>query len=291
MKPKQFQGSGWLTRSRWQTVAGCCVALAVLLALGPEAICAELQDHTRDSWETYVRLTEQRIAKELDNGEKFLALDLQDTNAAPSLRERLRRGEIHIERMETRNPSGEIDVKDGLIHHWTGAAFLPEMELDRLLAWLQNYDRHQEYFPEMEQSRLISRSGDTFHYFFRLRRHKIITVVYNTDHTAICRRHDGQRASSRSVATRIAQLDNPGTDEEREKPIGDDGGYLWRLNAYWRFQQADGGVYVECESLSLSRGIPFGVGWMLRGLVNSVPRESLESTLTSLRDGIGRERQ
>ena len=63
--------------------------------------------------------------------------------------------------------------------------------------------------------------------------------------------------------------------------MGDDSGFLWRLNSYWRFREQDGGVIVECESVSLSRGIPYGFGWLIGDYVESIPRESLESTLTS----------
>jgi hypothetical protein len=94
------------------------------------------------------------------------------------------------------------------------------------------------------------------------------------------------RVFSRSHSTKIAQLDNPDTAQERERPVGEDSGFLWRLNSYWRYEEADGGVYIECESISLSRGIPFGFGWIVGSYVESVPRESLETTLTSIRDGV-----
>ncbi len=46
------------------------------------------------------------------------------------------------------------------------------------------------------------------------------------------------------------------------------------------------GFFVECESISLRRSIPFGLGWLMEGYVESIPRESLENTLTSIRDGV-----
>ena len=72
--------------------------------------------------------------------------------------------------------------------------------------------------------------------------------------------------------------------------MGNDSGFLWRLNSYWRFQEENGGVFVECESISLSRAIPFGLGWLLKGIIESVPQESLESTLTSIREGVTKRR-
>jgi len=84
----------------------------------------------------------------------------------------------------------------------------------------------------------------------------------------------------------IAELADAGTASEKEKPVGDDSGFFWRLNSYWRFKQENGGVFIECESISLSRSIPFGFGWLVKGYVESVPRESLEGTLTSIRQGV-----
>jgi len=111
----------------------------------------------------------------------------------------------------------------------------------------------------------------------------VITVVVNSDHVAYFTRHDAMRAQSRIYSTRIAEVEDPDTPQERERPVGHDGGYLWRLNSYWRFLQRDGGVYLQCESISLTRGIPLGLGWIVRPFVTSIPRESLEFTLETTR--------
>lgn len=264
---------------------------ACWLAPVARGTAAELQLHTAASYEKYLRLTSQRVDAELQaaqTGGQFLALDFSAGSKAPALRDSLRRGEFHIEKLRTLENRREIDVDDGLIHHWAGAAFVPGVTLAQLQDWLKTYERHDQYFPEVQKSRLLSASGETFKFFYRLKRKKVITVIYNTEHTATYQSVSPVRLASRGMATRIAQLTDAGTTDERELPIGRDGGYLWRLNSFWRFEEKDGGVYVECESISLSRGIPFGVGWMIRGLVESVPRESLISTLTSLRDGARR---
>src|SRR5207244_11795346 len=99
-------------------------------------------------------------------------------------------------------------------------------------------------------------------------------------------RVDDSRWSSRTGSTRIAEVADAGESREREKPVGHDGGFLWRLNAYWRFVERDGGVYVECESVSLTRDIPTGLGWMIGPFVTSIPKESLEHTLGSTRSAV-----
>lgn len=259
-------------------------SLVLLAAQGVRA--AELQPKTLEGWEASVRFTEQRIAGELDKGPTFLGIDFLSPNESRSVRTLLRNGGVFIRKMTTVDGTGqEIQVKDGMVHHWMGAIFVPGVDLDSLIRWVQDYDHHEKYFKEVEKSKLLSRDHATFKIFFRLRRKKIITVFYNTEHTAIYRQHDPRRVSSHSLTTKIAELDDPGTPGEKEKPIGNDSGFLWRLNSYWRFQEEDGGVVVECESISLSRSIPFGLGWLVKGYVESVPRESLENTLTSLREG------
>ena len=107
--------------------------------------------------------------------------------------------------------------------------------------------------------------------------------MVNSDHEAHFVRMSPDRAHSRIASTRVAEVEEPDTPREREKPVGHDGGYLWRLNSYWRLLSRDGGTYVECESISLTRGIPTGFGWLIGPFVTSIPRETLEFTLETTR--------
>ena len=273
----------------WRTVRLSAQALGLTLAMliAQSLPGAELESRTIASWENYIRLTERRVEAELGDGQKFLAEDFLAAGKPQEARTLLRRGQVSIRRMDTADGNGrKMPVPDGMIHHWLGGIFVPGVALDALLEWLQNYGQHERYFMEVEKSQLLSREGPEFRIFYRLRRKKVITVFYNTLHTVVYRQKDPLHASSRSATTRIAELDHPGESGEAEKPVGDDRGFLWRLNSYWRFLEADGGVFIECESVSLSRSIPFGLGWLIKGYVESIPRESLESTLTSIRDGV-----
>jgi hypothetical protein len=94
-------------------------------------------------------------------------------------------------------------------------------------------------------------------------------------------RFDEHNAYSISRSTRIAEIEAPGTSRERAFPAGEEHGFLWRQNTYWSYREGDGGLYVEIESVSLSRSIPNGLGWAVRPFVQSVPQESLEFTLRS----------
>jgi hypothetical protein len=78
-------------------------------------------------------------------------------------------------------------------------------------------------------------------------------------------------------------VENAGEPTERLEPQGHDRGFLWGMDTYWRFQEKDGGTYVECQSVSLTRDIPTGLGWTVGPFVTSVPRESLTFTLVTAR--------
>jgi hypothetical protein len=246
------------------------LATAITLAWSAGVVpvrAADLRPETAAAFDRYVRLTEQRMA-----GDTYERLAKRP------------RGDLFIEPVVTRDQGKEIDVPDGLIHHWVGAAFVPGATLEQAVALLQDYDRHATiYAPTVERSRILARDGDTFKVYLRFMMKKVITVVVNSEHQAQFTRDGADRARSRIVSTRIAEVEEPGTPAEREKPVGRDGGYLWRLNTYWRFLERDNGVYVECESITLTRGIPSGFGWLVRPFVTSIPRESLTFTLETTR--------
>jgi hypothetical protein len=248
---------------------------ALLLALA----LAEPRAETLAAWERAVALTESRIARELSSSSGFLATDFLDAEEKKDVSRAFEAGEVYTKKLPV-----DVDIPHGMAHHWLGAIFVPGADVDEVVSWLQEYDDHGRRFREVEESRLLSRNGDTFEIFLRLRRQKIVTVHYATEHEVVYQRHDSGRYSSVSRARRIAELEDAGTPEEREKPPGSDRGFLWRLHSYWRFQQIDGGVVVECESLSLSRGVPAALRLFVGPLLDSVPRESLESTLLPIRD-------
>jgi hypothetical protein len=253
---------------------------------------ATLQSKTLRGWETYVQWTQKRINDELNSGTRFLRLDFKTPEDRARIRKALSAGRVFVEEVNTKDAHGkEIKAEDAMIHHWYGSILVPNVTLGTLIPWLQNYDHHSEYFPEVERSSLVKRDGDNFKIFLRLMRKKVVTVHYNTEHSVVYRKHTGTRISSRSVADRIAELSDAGTEGEREKTPVEDSGFLWRLHSYWRFEETGEGVIVECESISLSRSIPFGFGWLVGPFVESVPRESLDTMLTSIKRGLQQTRR
>ena len=267
------------------------VLVSVLIAgatlLGSAGVhAAELRKKTLTAWERYISITEARIEAEIESRDGFLARDFLPPAEARECTQFIDAGEVCVSRMQTLDARGRnISIPSGMVHHWLGSALVPNATLEDLLEWLQDYSKHEERFSDVEVSRLLSREGDAFEIFLRLKRASVVTVHYNTEHIVEYRHHSPREVSSRSATTRIAQLENPGERSEREKPVGRDSGFLWRLNSYWRFQEVEGGVIVECESVGLSRGIPVAVRWLVSPFTASIPRESMESTLLSIRKG------
>ena len=264
--------------------------LAVVLFTGTLA-AAELQQATAKAFDTYVSAAEARSAT------PFLWLDTRPAAERQRLLANLRNGELVIERLRVRPGGRELDVPDGMIHHWLGTVFIPKATAADAVKLLQDYDRHASiYAPTVARSRLLSHSpskaplsgaaGDEFRFSLRFVMTKVITVVVDGEHQARFAWFGPGRARSWIRSTRLAEVTNAGTSAEREEPVGQGGGYLWRLNSYWRFDERDGGVYLECESVSLTRDIPFGLGWVVGPFVTSLPRESLEFTLQTTRKAL-----
>ena len=243
---------------------------------------ADLQPQTLQAWTAYERIVDGRYGAAAASGAPFFALDAY---GAPGWREAAKRGEVAMQRVERAAPgAAEIEVPDGKVHHWIGAIFVPDRTVDQVLQRLsEQAGREADRYEDVIASKLLSRNGGTHRVYLKLRRTKLITVAYNTEHTVVYRQLGGRRAGARSVSTRIAELEDAGTPREREKPVGSDSGFLWRLNAYWRYEAVEGGVLIECESLSLSRSVPLLLKPFVTGTVERIARDSLDRTLVNLR--------
>ena len=263
------------------------IPLIVMALAGPAAAgAADLQPQTVAAFDRYVALTEAAMD---GPGAPALWLDGLPAARRQELAERLRAGGLIVERTGATDPTREIEIPGGLVHHWVGTVFVPDGRLRDAVALLQDYDRHAEvYAPAVQRSKLLSRDGDRFTVSLRFFQKKVITVVLNSEHEAAFTRRAPGEVRSRIHSTRIAEVENPGTPAEREYPVGKDSGYLWRLNTYWRFVERDNGVYIQCESVTLTRPIPYGLGWAVGPFVTSVPRESLEFTLDTTRKTLQR---
>ena len=273
-----------MTKKEIYQIGVLLLVLAVGVADSP-VMAAKLQEKTLKAWNGYVRLTEERIQEELNSSTGFLAQDFQSVPKANMDRDAALSGEILVQKMKTLNPRGrKIHVPAGTIQHWWGSVFIPDVELETVLAQVRNPAQQEDLQEDVLESRILESDDDSLRLYLKLVRSKIVTVTYNTEHLIEYQRHGEGLASSRSIATKIVELEEAGTPAEREKPEGNDRGFLWRLNSYWRYQQIDGGVLVECESLTLSRGVPVILAPFVKPIISGLARESMKRTLGSMRD-------
>jgi hypothetical protein len=225
-----------------------------------------------------VAATETRRATELREPSRFLVMDF--AGDADAERRAVERGEVLVRQMDGPGAGrGVMDVPSALVHHWRGAVFVPGMTTESLMAALRAGPPPQE---DVLRARVLARDDSSMSVYLRLRRTRFVTVVYDTEHQVTFERLGRDRAASTSVATRITEIDNPGSADERALSAGEDHGFLWRLNAYWRYQEVDGGVIAECESLTLSRSIPFGLAAIAGPLIRSTARESMAAALRAV---------
>jgi hypothetical protein len=234
------------------------------------------------AWTAYVGLVERRVARELASAGPFLATDRQPDHAAR--RAALRAGEVLVDEVREAGADGDqFDVPSALVHHWRGVVFVPGATIDGILARLSDTPPGADQ-PDVLASRVLERTPTGLRVYLRVQRRKFVTVVYDTEHEVSIQRLTPMRAATSSTATRIDELADVGTARERALAPGDDHGFLWRWNAYWRYEQAPGGVFVECESVSLSRDVPGFVRALAGPLIRRTARESMERTLVTFRD-------
>ena len=260
------------------------LAATALAALPAGA--AELHPETVEAFDRYIHVIDLRFDQEIKDG-PFLWVDAQPEAQRAALYEQLRRGDTVITRVPVEIEGKELDVPDGIIHHWLGVIFIPGTTIKDTLRLLQDYDHHAKTFaPDVTRSKLLEHNGKFFRCYLRFYKKKVFTVVLDTVHEAVYETLRPTRAVSRSHTTKINEVEDHDEADEHLKPEGHDGGYLWRLNNYWRYEEKDGGTYVQCEGITLTRDIPFLLKPIVGPYVTSVPKESLMNTLGNARKAL-----
>ncbi len=241
----------------------------------------QLKHATLQAFVSYIREAEAEMQPSLEGSVPFLWCD-----ADPERKKQVHGGEVLAQLWSGRRP---VTVPEGLIHDWVGAVFARGASVGHTLALVQDYDNHKNiYAPDVMDSRLISRQGDSFKIFLRLLKKKVLTVVLDTDHDVQYSRVSSKNWFCRSYTTRIAEVDDAGSAAEKIHPPDSGYGFLWRLNSYWRFAEERNGTTIECRAISLTRDVPFGLGWIIEPIIKNLPRESLVNTLASTRDALQR---
>jgi hypothetical protein len=198
---------------------------------------------------------------------------------------KLRNGEILVSPAAPNIPKR---ITSGLIHHWVGAAFIPDVTLRDVLTVVRDYDRYRQiYHPLVIDSRAVHTSDEEDRFSMLLMNKSIISkTALDSDYRTCYVRVNDQRWYSVSETVRIQEIAGYGTEEQHALPEDEGTGLIWRVRSIARFEERDGGVYVELEAMVLSRDVPAALRWMLDPIVRRVSRESLRTSLQQTREAV-----
>jgi hypothetical protein len=244
------------------------------------AHAADVDAQTLAEYERYIAGVEQQFSRQIAS-DRFLETDPASLGVNRPKSILVRPG----------SDDGIIDVHDGVIHHWRGAAFISGAKLDDVLAVTRNFRSYTGIYPWMIGVRVFDPVGNarngTDRVLVRMKqsagsRTGVIdmwTVVHH-------RRPRPDRATAISNADCIRDVERAGRPDEYLRAPGTGRGYLWRANTFAKYLQRDGGVYVELDNIGLSRDFPPMLGWLIGRFARRIGRGSVEQTLTRLRDAI-----
>lgn len=254
-----------------------------LLAAAVPTHAADLKQTTSAAYDHYVEAAGAQIARRRAAGNALYIESLPAPDRQKVLAQ-IRRGEIYVQPMDARDPDDkEINIPDGLVHDWLGAAFLPRATLAQTMNVLFNYERYKDiYKPEVIGSRLLSRSDGDLKVNLRLQKKtSLVSVTYDCDYDVQFKRLDEHHAFSHTHAIRIQQVENAGRPDEHLDPPGQDSGYLWGTSTFWEAEEVSDGVIIEWQVISLSRPIPFLLRWIVRPLIAHLAHETVTDMLTN----------
>jgi hypothetical protein len=237
------------------------LALAVLLA-GMPVTAAELQERTSRAYAAYLEQARQAFLSRVRRGAAVPATREGVLSAGPG------------------RDDGIIGLDGGLVHHWMGAAFVRGISLREALAVASDYDAYSAFYKSIIGSKVLGRDNGTYRVLMRLKEGEAgITAVLDVRSLVEYHHPSDRVVYAISSSDEIREVKNPGRRDERLLPPGRDSGYLWRANTFSYFVESDAGVYLEMETLGLSRRFPPLLGWIIEPIARRIGRRSVERSL------------
>ena len=246
----------------------------LILVAAPSCASGEPTAEATSAFNAYLKAVESRLANQHQSRDFFLAPPLTPQNEKV-----LQQGELIIEPI---TPLTGSPLPGALLHDWRGTAFAAgakAADFERLMRDISAYPQH--FSPEVLQAKVLSQQGDHLQARMRVRQRHVLTVVLDTTYDITFGRLDAQHGYSISRSIKIAEIESPGSSSEHALDANEEHGFLWRLNTYWTYEQRDDGLYLQIESVSLTRSVPTGLNWVIQPFIEKIPRESLEFTLRS----------
>ncbi len=250
-----------------------CLWLALLFA--PLAL-AQLKPETQAAYQQYIAALDPRMAAQNAAPSGFLWIDRD-----PVRQQAVRQGEIVTQKVRV------TPLADGMIQHWIGGVFLPGATLAQVERADQDYGSYAKFYgPDISQVKVLSHNGNHFVVAYRITKTKVVTAVLDTVQAIDYLPLTPGRLAVQSRSLSVRQVDNPGKPTEQVLPEGEGSGFLWAMNSYWRMQQRDGGVYMECEAVTLTRGVPTVLGALINPILQSFAEDSLKKTLAEKKQAV-----
>jgi hypothetical protein len=258
------------------------LAFLLLLVAAPSVKAADLKPETLQAWDTYARQAQVSIRERDGEQTPFLWVD-----ETPDLAERVRAGEIVVEPAGGKSPHA---VPHGLIHHWVGAVFVPQAKLDDVMSVLNDYNCYKDFYhPLVVKSKLVEETPDRKSVtLLMVQKAYSVTAAVETDNEIEVVRIDSNRGYTLSRSVRVQEVADYGKPSEHALPEDRGPGYVWRSVIVTRFEQRDGGTYVEMEVIALSRGIPVAFRWLVQPLAERLPRSIVSGMLRDTRNAVSR---
>jgi hypothetical protein len=255
-----------------------CVVIVLSIQVAVRA--ANLQADTTKAWEQYVDSATRQMQERAGRGKTYLWVD-----ESPDRLTKVRAGEIVVAPIGPENPK---KVASGLIHHWVGATFIPHVSRNNVLQVVRDYARYKElYQPAVIDSRVIATSEATDRFSMLLMNKALfVKTALDTDYECAYIQVDERRGYSISRTTRIQEIEEYGAPSQRVLQEGEGNGLIWRLSSIVRWEEREGGVYIEIEAMALSREIPASLRWIAEPIVRRVSRNSLATSLKQTQDAV-----
>lgn len=269
------------TESKKTRLFQVMAAVALTTAFSPTpASAADLKAETVQAWDAYLQAAKARVQEHLSDGTSFLSIDSEPADAA-----KLRQGEIIV---SPAKPNVPVKVQSGLIHDWTGAIFIPNASIGDVMRVVRDYDHYRAiYHPNVVDSKPIgiTESEDRFSMVI-MNKSFFAKGALDSDYRSTFIRVDDEHWFSTTETTRVQEVADYGARSQHALPEGRGKGIIWRLYSAARYEQRDGGVYVELEAIALSRDVPATLRWMVDPIVRRVSRSSLETSLQQTADAV-----
>jgi len=239
---------------------------------------AELKEETLNAWGAYVQHANSEMDDRLHG--PFLWVD-----EVPDRLQRVRTGDILVSSVGQHNPKA---VPSGLIHHWIGAAFVSGTKLEDVLAAARDYSHYKEFYkPTVVDSRPLSSTGACDKYLMLLANKEVVAATaLDSEYEACYHQVDERRWYSVVYTTQVQEIRHYGESDAKELPPGQGNGYVWRVYGFARFEERDGGVYIELEASVLSRDIPFAVRWVVDPIVRRISKNSMLISLRQTEEAV-----